>query len=326
MTDKNIPNGFFSVESFNFPNIVNVNVYTGQCCCRCIHCPIGSTKIEDRTKIFRQGYIHLDIYKKIIDEIAEKSKSSVIRIHSVGEPLFWQELPNALKYSKEKNVKTWIFTCAVTNDKQLLSELCENANIIEISVNSVDEQDYLNTKGIDAFKIVFDNIKYISDYKKNNNLETRIIVSRVQSNDEIKDNEFVNFWKQKHYLDDVFVRSYHTYNNLITPVNEDKSNKKAPCLVHWARFNIDFTGDVIICFNELFKTTINPNFILGNIKDNSIAEIWQSNELNVIRQAELSGDYSCLSYEKDLPCKNCNFCQPLFGNKQTSEYQIKNIK
>jgi len=324
--EEKYPYGFESFQAYQFPKIINVNVLSGQCPCKCVHCPVGIIPTNERKSKLRQNEIDLKIFKKIVDEIKVNGSESILRIHAVGEPTLWRNIDKAVSYAKKQNVKTWLFTCAITEDYKLLQTLCENVNIIEVSVNSTNKEDYIKTKGVDAFELVQKNINFIYGQKKIHNLQTRIIASRVQSDNKESDDAFIKYWKGSKNVDDAFVRSYHTYNGAIGAL-DDNTNEliKAPCLVHWGRFNIDFTGKVVICFNELFKETIHPEFILGNLKKQSIYQIWHGEALNKIRQSELTNDYTILNFKKEVPCKNCKYCQPLNGTRQTSEYQIGEI-
>lgn len=315
--------GFPEKNMYHFPNIINLEVYRSSCPCRCLHCPVGLTNPSERLKRFGSNCLNLDLYKKIVNEIAEHS-TSTLRIHSVGEPLLWDDIIPALAFAKKKNVKTWIFTCAVTNNMDLLEAVCSNVNILEISVNSTNTDDYKKTKGIDAFRKVTKNIEYLQNIILNKNLNTRLIVSRVQSLNEKDDKYFVDQWKAAGLVADAFVRSFHSYNDLIG--NQFVSEKRhEPCRVHWARFNISLNGSAVICFNELFKKNIHPSLILGDLNTQTIAEIWHGKKLKEIRKAELNLDYSNLTLSDSLPCKDCNFCQPLFNNQPTSETQINKI-
>jgi pyruvate-formate lyase-activating enzyme len=317
--------GFPSKESYNFPNIVNIEVYRSGCYCSCIHCPVGITHPSDRKERFGEESMNIDLYKKIITEIA-KYPHSTIRIHSVGEPLMWRNLVEALTFTKNKSVKSWIFSCAATKDIKLLESICDNANVVEISVNSINKQDYIQTKGIDAFELVSGNIQHLSNYIKKNNLSTRLIASRVESEDKLKNKEFIEYWKSSNLLSDAFVRSYHTYNSIIDELPlEKKEHTHEPCLVHWARFNINVKGYAAVCFNEFFKKNLDESLIYGDMKDHTIAELWHGLKLTTLRKAELDRDYSNLTFSENMPCKNCYSCQPLFGNNQTSEHQIKAI-
>lgn len=310
----------------DFPNIVNVEVYRGSCPCRCVHCPIGITPPDQREQTFGTGEIRLSLFGKIAEEISAYS-TPVLRIHSTGEPLLWQNLAGALDILKETGVKSWLFTSAVTTDTSLLAAICEAVSIIEVSVNSISAKDYLSTKGIDAFTPVMENIRYmrgVIGHRKSR----RLIVSRVESDQVDTDNEFIRYWLSSNLVDDAFIRSRHTYNSLLPELAQvpPPAAKKGPCLVHWARFNIGLDGRAIICFNELFKNDIDPSLVLGDVNKELIAEIWKGAKLTTLRRAELTGDYSELTYEDVLPCKNCTHCQPLFGiERKTSEYQLGQI-
>lgn len=317
--------GFANRELYEFPNIINIEVYRGHCPCNCVHCPVGTTDPIDRPQRFGIGGMDIDLYKKIVSEIKEHTASTV-RIHSVGEPLLWDNLTEALKYNADNSIRSWIFTSAVTNKTHLLENICDNTNVVEVSVNSTTTEDYLRTKGTDAFELVSRNIRGMSDYIKRNNLSTRLITSRVQSVDKLRDQEFTDYWKASGLVSDSFVRSYHTYNEMMQELTaEQEQPGHQPCLVHWARFNIGLSGDAVVCFNELFKKELDPSLILGNLKQETIAQIWHGPKLTALRNAELTKDYTDIPFSDRLPCKTCTSCQPLFGNRQTSEHQIKQL-
>jgi radical SAM protein with 4Fe4S-binding SPASM domain len=164
------------------------------------------------------------------------------------------------------------------------------------------------------------------NYIDGNKYSLRLLASRVQTDSKENDDRFVQYWKESRLVDDVFVRSYHTYSNILLPLHkEEVVMKKEPCLVHWARFNMDTNGDVYVCFNELFKENRNLDSILGNIYNSSIRDIWQGEKLKQIREAELSGNYSKLTFCKNFSCKNCNTFQPLLSHKETSEKQVNAV-
>lgn len=317
--------GFPTRAMYEFPNIVNIEVYRGNCPCRCMHCPVGIMEPHKRKERFGNKGFDIELYKKIAQEISEHPHSTM-RIHSVGEPLMWEKLVEALELTRDISLKTWIFTCCVTSDMSILKSICENIDIVEVSVNSTSPEDYKATKGTDAFERVYENIGYMRNFIVSKNVSTRLIVSKVESLDRTANEEFVRYWKSSGLVDDAFVRSYHTYNNLMNKLYTGQSKpKNDPCLVHWARFNINVDGYAVICFNELFKEHLSHLLLLGDLREQKIAEIWHGYELAVLRKAELSNDYSDLLFSHTLPCKNCNFCQPLSGNKQTSEHQIKQL-
>jgi len=292
-----------------------------------VHCPVGIALPAQRKRIFGTGEIRLSLFRKIAEEISAYS-TPVLRIHSTGEPLLWQNLPGALDILSETGARSWLFTSAVTSDKALLAAISAAVRIIEVSVNSSSAEDYRSTKGIDAFALVMENIRYMRGVIGQGK-SRRLIVSRVESDRRDVDNEFIRYWKSSNLVDDAFIRSRHTYNGLLPDLTQGPPQvlKKEPCLVHWARFNIGLDGQAIVCFNELFKNDIDPALILGDINTELIAEVWKGARLTALRRAELAGDYSGLTYKDVLPCKNCTSCQPLFGSeRKTSEYQLVQVE
>jgi len=156
---------------------------------------------------------------------------------------------------------------------------------------------------------------------------TRIIVSRVESEDKQYDSAFVRYWKKSNLVDDAFIRTYHDYNALLNNKFDSKRQEIIPCLVHWNRFNIDCNGTVTLCFNELFKGKhLDESLVLGNIENQTISEIWHCEKLNLVRKAQLEKDYSIVKFTDKLPCVNCYSCQPLRQEgRHTSEYQIESL-
>lgn len=308
--------GFQNRAQWEFPTIVNLNVLRGVCPCRCIHCPVGLIDPSERKMHFQETVISMDLYRKVTDEIADTHSGSLLRIHSVGEPLLWSQLGKAVCYSKNRGVKTWIFTSLVTSDRSLLRTVCKNVDIIEVSVNSSSREDYFQTKGIDRWEQVRENILFIRDYIFSHRLCTRLILSRVQSDDPEMDEAFIQYWSQVKGIADVFVRSYHNYNGLLG----DKGTEVLiqPCLVHWGRFNIDVNGDAVVCFNELFSETICKDYILGNVLKQSIESIWKSDQLNEIRLFLLQKSRK----QVNIPCLTCTTRQLYPPVWETSEKQL----
>ncbi|ACL76687.1 SPASM domain-containing protein [Ruminiclostridium cellulolyticum] len=319
----NLPAGFSSEEQYQFPNIINVCIFKGECSANCVHCPIGITAISERKEKFGSGSMTLEVFKKIADEVAAYPHCT-LRIHSVGEPLMWENLTAAVKYAHSKGIITWIFTNAVTTDKKLLETVVSECSVVEVSVNSVDSLDYIETKGVDAFELVKENVEYMHKYIKENHLNTRFLLSRVESDDKEYDQKFLSYWKQTGYADDIFVRSYHSYNSLIE--DKIKDNKVVACHVHWGRFNVDTNGEVVVCFNELFKgPEMDRTLVLGDLKKQSIQEIWHGEKLAKIRTSQIENKPELVDFTNNLPCGNCTYCQPLFSDSVKSENQINYI-
>jgi hypothetical protein len=316
--------GFPSQETCRFPNIVNVEVLRGACPCRCRHCPVGATAPAARSQRFGAQVIDLGLWDRITAEVG-RHPWSMVRIHAVGDPILWRELPAALRIAAANHARTWLFTSAVTKDTTMLDAMCEHAAIVEVSVNSTSRPAYRRSKGVDAFDLVCSNLGHLHS-RIVAGAGLRLIASRVESADPAEDQGFVEYWRSSGLVHDAFVRSYHTYNDCmprLSPACEVPGHQ--PCLVHWARFNIDLAGQVVVCFNELFKPELDPALILGDCSRQDLAEIWHGSKLTALRRAELSGDYAALPFAGSLPCPSCSSCQPLFSRRETSEHQLSQL-
>ena len=152
--------GFASETYFEFPNIINLEVYRGSCPCQCVHCPVGRVAVSERPERFGIMAISMPLFRKGVDEMSRWPHSTV-RLHSVGEPILWDELIPAISYLKKSGVRSWIFTSLVTNRTEILEALCRYCDIVEVSVNSASEEDYRATKGVDQYTLVTKNIGYM---------------------------------------------------------------------------------------------------------------------------------------------------------------------
>ena len=75
--------GFPTAEAFEFPNIVNAEVYRSQCPCRCRHCPVGQTEPSRRAARFGERAMNLGLFRRIVSEM-KLYPGRFLRVHAVG--------------------------------------------------------------------------------------------------------------------------------------------------------------------------------------------------------------------------------------------------
>jgi radical SAM protein with 4Fe4S-binding SPASM domain len=71
---------------------------------------------------------------------------------------------------------------------------------------------------------------------------------------------------------------------------------KMGCSLPFYQMNILFNGDAVICCNDWNRMTV-----VGNVTRNSISEIWNSDQLNMLRRHILDKDYKAIE-----SCKGCS--------------------
>ena len=300
------------------PKIINLGVVRGNCPAKCIHCPVGETPASIRNEKFGYGYMDIEIFYSLCSQIKEFNSGDLpwLRIHGIGEPATWHSLGKALAFTQSNKIKTWVFTMGLGTNRETFLETFALADIVEFSINASSIEDFKCTKGLGNKE--YDEIKLRMEKLASLKNRPKILVSRVQTKDKAKDDEFIEYWKSKNIFDDVFIRSFHDYGKRI----EDKDNllinstvnyTKKSCLVPTARMNIDgVLGIAVRCFNELFdKPEVAKSKSIGSIlESNSLKDIWYSETMNKWRE-------NTFAYEQ---CSTCKACQPV--NPNSSEKQL----
>ena len=75
-----------------------------------------------------------------------------------------------------------------------------------------------------------------------------------------------------------------------------KNIKRKPCVTIWTELYVDWEGNVVLCCDDWNSSTV-----LGNLKKQSIEDIWRGDKLRQIRNAHKSREF----YKVPL-CSKCN--------------------
>ena len=120
-------------------------------------------------------------------------------------------------------------------------------------------------------------------------------ISMVRS--KINENEFNDFIKLFKNLVDVI--AYVEYREPLKSKHSYEYNEKFSCSQLWQRMFISSDGDVIVCCVDSEK-----DYIVGNIKESSIEEIWNNEKYRNIRKLHKDGKYN----QVDI-CSKCDLTQ-----------------
>lgn len=119
--------------------------------------------------------------------------------------------------------------------------------------------------------------------------------------------DFLKFWKE--VADHVYVGGYSTRVGGVKGNESGDRPNRHPCFRLWNQLDICNNGDVTLCCNDW-----NCIMKMGNVKKESLRDIWTSNRFQRIRQIHMKGD----SYKIPL-CRKCNPHQwdavPIWWNK-----------
>ena len=240
------------------------------------------------------GLMDINFYKKIIDECKDNG-TKAITLASRGEPTLHPKLPDMLDYAKDKFLELKLNTNATKlNEKLIRAILKSNVNELTYSVDESEKEKFEKIRVNANFDQVVNNIKLFNKIRKEEfpNSVTTTRISGVLVNKNQNQEKITNFWKET--VDHVvFVKCqsrWDTYNN-------QKEKIDTPCNFFWERFYIWFDGITNPCDVD-YKSLLSPGKL--EYGKNSIKEIWNSKELNKLRNVHLSGNRSRIN-----PCDRC---------------------
>ncbi len=281
-----------------FPIVFSIEI-TNICNARCWFCPVHSSKRK-------KGYMNFDLYKKIMDEINHYSwRVKSIALFMDGEPTLHKGLVDYLKYARKLDIENLyissnmeFFTPELTN-KILNENLGNTLQYIMCSLDGQNEETYRNNRIGVNFKKAVKNTEYLIRQRNERKLLYPRIFTRLLISDLTKDevDEFNDYWKGK--ADKVLCYKMHNWGGqvkdkrmLINNIN----NTFVPCYFPFSQCAIQYDGRVRLCCVDAYSS-----IILGNVRKESIKNIWNSKIVKKLRNFHLNKDLH------KLP-KICNEC------------------
>jgi radical SAM protein with 4Fe4S-binding SPASM domain len=236
------------------------------------------------------GYIEFDIFKKIIDEIAQYPVA-FLRLVGQGEPALHPLFREMMEYVSGKKIKIELTTNGKIFEVFPFEEILGwDIDIIGVSVDGIDESSYNKIrKGGDYESLK----KHITDFYEFRNRAKKkypmVCVRNVILNYTPEQIENFNVeWKK--------VSDQVTHNTFHDKIQSSSATGYNQCtdIFFYAHFNYD--GSIRQCAYDFLY---GKNEMIGNIKNNSIREIWNSNSMKNMRWRH---------YKKDFPeaCQKCH--------------------
>ncbi|MFC1621032.1 radical SAM/SPASM domain-containing protein [Candidatus Omnitrophota bacterium] len=268
---KEWPEKFYTGD---FPLFIDIEV-TSRCN---LKCPFCSTTYRD--KHIDKGFISFDIVKKIIDEGAENGLYGV-KFNYRGEPLLHKEICKFVSYAKDRGlVDVYFNTNAVLLNGDTAKALIEaGLDRISISAEGYTKDIYEKYRIGSDFERVLSNIINLQNEKKKRGVQYPRVRIQTVLLDELKDSmeDYERFWSK--IADEVAYLDY----------KEMKDRKKRlhfpwACPQIWQRMQVWWDGTILPCNHD-----DEAGLRLGNIKDTTIKEAWNSDFLNSIRDKHKNG-------------------------------------
>jgi len=274
------------------PEGVDIGV-TNHCNANCIMCP--------HSKLKEMGTMNMDNYIKIIDE-CEEFGVKYVTLSFFGEPLMDKCLIDKIRYAKTNGLKVYFYSNASLMNEDWSKRLIKSGlDGITISFDSNNKETYEKIRRNLKFDVVKGNILRLIKLKQELKSDTPkinlVIVELEENKDEIKD--LYKDWKKK--VDSINIINMRNWASAINKKGTKESfhyrnDNRVPCALLWTKMVIDWNCDVVLCCDDWAHKVV-----LGNLKKQSVKDIWNGKKLKKIRECHVNGDFNKLPL-----CNTCN--------------------
>ena len=264
------------------------------CNFKCKFCPTGNPELIKNSGRW-QGLMDFDLYKKIIDDLKDfEEPLKVLRLYKEGEPFLNKQLADMIRYAKKSGMVQYIDT--TTNGSRLQPEqikpiLDAGLDRINISVDGMSDEQFLEFTGVKVhFDQYVENIAHLYEIK--GDCEICIKITGDFMTREEKEKFYTVFGN---YADRIFIENiapcwpeFGVEERLGVTISKGIYNQPiaevmtCPYIFYSVAVNAD--GTVSLCFLDWAH-----KLLLGNLREQSLKEIWQGEKLFQHQIAHLGG-------------------------------------
>ena len=277
----------------SFPERITLEL-TNKCNLNCVFCP-------RKVMAEHQGVLDVDLAKRVIDEAAGFLPVAVVPFFR-GESLLHPEWDKILSYMKQNGLGPVQMTSNVTlMDEDAAARIIDlQVDVISFSLDTLDGEQYEQARRGARYEDVMGNIFKLLELKAKSGKELpKIQVSAInipQYREGMQD--FVDFWLPK--VDRVRIYIEHSQDGHPGSIADPLPHfeKRLPCRKVFTDMVILWDGEVALCNHDW---TRDKEVRIGTVRENSVAEVWQSPRYQEIRAMHHQG-----SVDNEPLCKHCD--------------------
>ena len=267
----------------------------------CNHACVFCTNARMERKIDR---LDIEIYKKFLDEAISLGIEE-IGLYTTGEPFLIKNLDDYVRLAKEAGASYIYITTngALATPEKLMGVISAGLNSIKFSVNAGTRETYKLIHGKDDFDKVLDHIKFVSDYRKSNNINIKLMTSCVLTKDTEKEEEIIKDILLPHVDEVVFYGVGGQFGQANEQLGSLSSvltspypplGKSPACSMVWNRIHLSCEGYLTLCCADYENALVYADLNSGTIK-----EAWHNHVITEMRKRHQSQELD------NTLCKNC---------------------
>lgn len=284
------------MKKLDFPNRITIEL-TNRCNVSCTFC--------HRNKFpMKLGDMEEELFYKIVDEAALHLPVTLV-VFLRGESLLYPKLISFIKYAKEKGLgPIQLASNGLRLNQDMAEALLESeVDFISFSLDTIDKEIYEKSRLTGDLDKSMKNVAYFGkrcrERKEQGKFAPTLQVSTIDLDIyRPRQKEFVEYWKQ--YVD--VVRVYYEHDekgHLVNPKVQEElilNSERKPCRKVFTDMIIYWDGQIALCCYDW-----NEQLDFGDIRKNSLQEIWNGEKYERIRRMHLNN-----AIEDDVLCKDCH--------------------
>ncbi len=238
----------------------------------------------------RRGPLDLDILAGLLEDLCRYDDSLIV-LGGFGEPLLHPDFEKALQLCREANVfGLAVRTNGLAMNEQVARAMCDNGvDVVQVLLDANDAQAYRSLHGVDAWDEVTRNMKVLNEVRQSRTQVNPIIAaSLTKSRETIGAMEsFYDRWLS--FSGWAVVEGYSHHAGLLEDrrVMSMAPPHRQPCRQLRERSTVLADGCVVGCDQDF-----QGQYVLGDLKRQTLTEIWQGPQMNALRQAQRTGAYA----------------------------------
>jgi radical SAM protein with 4Fe4S-binding SPASM domain len=280
-----------TIDQINhFARYVEIESFDG-CNLNCVMCPLGKDIYEGG------GAIPQKLFKKIVGELAPYADwIKLVCLSRNGEPLLNRNVASMVKQLKDIGIKRVNFSTNATalTEKRSYELIKSGLDEIRFSIDGFTKETFEKVrKGGKYEKILNNCLRFIKIRDEIGKGKPQVQIRFVEQKANTHELEsWKNFWLSKVQLTDVVAsKKMHSWGNeLKSYEGRIDQNVAMPCISPFSTLEILYDGTVPLCGCD-YKPTV----VLGNVKNNSLKEIWNNEKFKQMRDLHSSGNRNKIS-------------------------------
>ena len=259
---------------------------TNHCPYSCIMCPRSLHMKREK------GFMDLGLYKKVMDEVAtyaEPVRAKEIELFHFGESLLHPDVDKMVGYASDRKLKITLSVNGPHLTPTLSTRILENRPYkIIVSLDGNNQESYQAIRGAGAaFDKAVRNIEALTDIHQKTRSLTKISVRMIEmqiNRDQVQ--AFKERWASRNV--EVEIRQFFPWGEkeMTALGSYEKYPPSMPCPFPWQYLVVQWNGDVVPCCRDY-----NAVIPLGNVRESSLKDIWNSSRYEDFRQQMASGAF-----------------------------------